>query len=92
MAATSWALAGDAQFQNQNFWTRDLRIAPNNENVIIAATSAGLFRSDNAGETFTSVASGEHMEIEFHPNNPEVIYTVARVGNQTIFKNLKMAG
>ena len=88
----TWALTGDAQFQNQNIWTRDLRIAPNNENLIIAATSAGLFRSENAGETFTSVASGEHMEIEFHPNNPEIIYTVAMVGNQTIFKKSENGG
>lgn len=82
----SWALTGDAGFQNLSLWTRDLRIAPDNSNVLLAATNNGLYRSTDAGASWTQVVNGEHMEIEFHPLNPQQVYTVARNGNATMFR------
>jgi len=82
----TWAQTGSTAFQNQNKWVRELRLKPTDANVLFAATDDGLFRSDDAGANYTSLSSSEHMEIEFHPTNQEVIYSIALVGNNTLFK------
>lgn len=82
----TWEMTGSETFQNNNKWVRDLRLKPNDSNVLFAATDDGLFRSDNGGNTYTNVSSSEHMEIEFHPTDNDVIYSVALVGNNTLFK------
>jgi PKD repeat protein len=81
----SWSLTGDADFQNQNFHTRDLRFQPGNPDRLFAATSTGLLRSDDAGTTWVELESQNFMEIEFHPTNPDIIYTIGLQGNFTFF-------
>ncbi|WP_306641187.1 VPS10 domain-containing protein [Sanyastnella coralliicola] len=82
----TWALTGDANFQGQNNWVRDLKIKPDNANTLLAATNGGLFISEDAGANWNTASSGEHMEIEFHPTNPEMVYSASLVGNNTLFK------
>lgn len=82
----NWYTTGSASFNNQNHWVRDLRFAPGSSSILFAATSAGLYRSDDAGETWELLVSGNHMEIEFHPSNPDRIYAIGRQGNGTVFR------
>ena len=53
---------------------------------LFAATNYGLFRSENDGETMIQVASGEYMELAFHPTDPSVCYTIQLLGESTVFK------
>ena len=53
---------------------RRLLIDPVNPQVLIAATSDGIWRTGNGGTTFTSVESGHFMDIEFKPFNSSYVY------------------
>ncbi len=82
----SWSLSGDAAFNGQNHWVRDLRIAPDNHMVVLVASNQGFYRSIDGGESYALISQGNHMEIEFHPTEPQRVYTVSRTGGFTQFK------
>lgn len=82
----SWSEMSNDGWQDNDFWCRDLKLKPDNPDVIFAATNDALYRSDNAGASWTEVFSGEYMELEFHPTDPNTVYTVKLIGNNTIFQ------
>ncbi|MCH2224909.1 MAG: PKD domain-containing protein, partial [Crocinitomicaceae bacterium] len=82
-AGTNWTMTGDASFQSQNSFVRDLRFI--GSNTLLAATDDGLFRSSDAGLNWNNVHPGEHMEIELKPDDSNIIYTVRLSGNKTEF-------
>lgn len=47
---------------------------PDNSDIILAATSDGIFKSENAGISWTETQSGNFKEIVFKPGEPEVVY------------------
>ena len=62
-------------------------IDPNNTNIIIVATNGGIFRSEDAGVSFTNTYSGINMtDIEFHVTNSNIIYGASK-GNTSIYKS-----
>lgn len=79
----SWAIVGDAAFTASNKWFRDLKII--GPNTLLAATEEGLFRSNDGGMNWTYVQSGEHMEIEIHPTDPNTLYAIKLSGTKTEF-------
>jgi hypothetical protein len=63
----TWAL-----MPNTTGWTAVSRIAvqPGNSQVILAATNAGVYRSTNAGASWTQVVGGYGgFQVEFFPND-----------------------
>jgi hypothetical protein len=64
-SGTTWTqLASTA---NSSFWqVNRLAVSPNGS-VLLAATRSGLFRSTNAGVSFTRVAVPEAADVDFHP-------------------------
>ncbi|TNE53373.1 MAG: PKD domain-containing protein [Bacteroidetes bacterium] len=51
-----------------------LLIDPTNSNMIIAATSAGIYRSLDAGANWTIERTGSYKDMEFKPGDPNTIY------------------
>ena len=49
-------------------------INPNNTSIILAATSNGIYRSTNGGNTFTQTATGNFLDMEFKPGDPNTVY------------------
>ena len=49
-------------------------LTPGNPNILLAATSAGVYRSTDAGNTFTQVQAGSFKDMEFMPGNPNNVY------------------
>ncbi|HLF63454.1 MAG TPA: hypothetical protein VI603_06870, partial [Saprospiraceae bacterium] len=47
---------------------------PNNAYVLLAATDQGVYRSDNAGDSWTQVLSGRTYEIKFKPGSSSYVY------------------
>lgn len=82
----NWDLTGEPGFENTGLWVRDLKIAPDDNATLYAATDNGLLRSQDGAATWETMQAGEHMEIEFHPTDPNVIYAVRLTANQTLFK------
>lgn len=49
-------------------------VNPSNGNIILVATSGGVYRSDDAGTTFSSVLAGAFKDMEFKPGDPNTVY------------------
>ena len=75
-----------------------LAIDPNNSNIIYAATSNGVYKSNNSGETWVSKNSGlPHnltMTLKINPNDTQILYVTlwAEPGSSTwkggVYKSL----
>jgi len=65
-------------------------IHPQNPNIVIVASSDGMFRSEDGAETWERVfSSGTIKDMEFHPINPDIVYaaTMSRSGSNSIYKS-----
>ncbi len=51
-----------------------LLIDPTNSDVLIAATSSGIYRSLDAAANWSLIQSGNFKDIEFKPGDPQTIY------------------
>jgi len=47
---------------------------PTNANILLAATSDGIYRTTNGGDTWTRERTGKHFDIEFKPGDPTRVY------------------
>jgi PKD repeat protein len=50
---------------------------PSNPQIILAATSGGVYRSIDGGDTWVFSQSGNFKDIHFKPNDPNVVYAAA---------------
>lgn len=54
---------------------------PNNPDVLMAALKSdianykGIWRTEDGGKTWTNVSGGAKYDLEFHPSNPDIVYT-----------------
>lgn len=62
-------------------------IHPTTTNILFACTSVGLYRSINGGTSWTQVRSGHKEDIEFKPNDLNVMYAV---GNAEVVRSTDM--
>ncbi|MBL0329122.1 MAG: T9SS type A sorting domain-containing protein [Bacteroidetes bacterium] len=77
----SWAITGLNWTTNQGRSVGRLLINPNDHNMIFAATSTGVFKSPDAGITWTKVlGTGNIKDLEFKPGDPTVIYAASTAG------------
>ena len=61
-----------------------LLINPLNPNILFAATSLGIYRTNNAGTIWTLIKSGNFKDMEFRPNDTSTVYAVT---SSTFFKS-----
>ena len=62
-------------------------IDPNNPNILIVATSNGIYRSTDGGDNFVNTFSSANItSMEFHPTNSNIIYGGSK-GNTSIYKS-----
>ena len=57
-----------------------LLINPINPNTLIAATSVGIYRSLNAGQSWSLISSGNYVDAEYRPNDTTTVYAVTSNG------------
>ena len=82
---TTWATIGDATFQAATHSIRDLVLHPTNNQVLFVCSDQGLYRSTNAGASFTQVQNGSWQELELKPGDPNTVYAIKQTGNRTEF-------
>lgn len=58
----------------------NMLIHPFDDNVLYAATTAGMYKTIDAGVNWTLLTNNEFVDIEFHPSNPAMIYGSSRNG------------
>ncbi len=61
-----------------------LLINPLNPNILFAATSLGIYRTNNAGTNWALVRAGNFKDMEFRPNDTSTVYAVTA---STFFKS-----
>ena len=79
----SWVVCGDEAFAEENRWYRTLLIT---EEGLFAATDDGLWFSDDLGGDMQLIQGGEFMELEAHPTEAGVMYSVKIQGGGTLFQ------
>ncbi|MFZ4057838.1 MAG: 3-coathanger stack domain-containing protein [Ferruginibacter sp.] len=75
----NWLTTGfDTTFQTNWFGTamnaHKLAMDPQDPNILYAAMTTGLFRTSDAGATWSKVYNFDTRDIEFHPTNSNVVY------------------
>jgi hypothetical protein len=75
----TWNTTG-LTFTNTNTFSGDIMINPSDSNMILVATTNGIYRSINAGASWIVVKTGDHSQgrIRFKPNNPSIIYATSK--------------
>lgn len=64
----TWQITGLNWSVSQGRRIRKIMFDPDNNNTILAATSIGIYRSTNAGSTWTQVVNDNFYDIEANPN------------------------
>ncbi|HET8886245.1 MAG TPA: T9SS type A sorting domain-containing protein [Salinimicrobium sp.] len=57
-------------------YVSEIYVNPNNTDVVLVSTSDGMYKSTNAGVSFSMVKSGSFRDIKVHPGNSSIIYAV----------------
>jgi PKD repeat protein len=73
----TWNTTGLTWATSQGRLIRRLIINPSNPSVLLAATSNGMYRTADAGVTWTQVqATIGYYDVEFKPGDPNTVYAV----------------
>ncbi|MBP6389522.1 MAG: PKD domain-containing protein [Flavobacteriales bacterium] len=81
----TWNTIGDATFQGLSHSIRDIVMHPTNNQILFVLSDQGLWRSINAGTSFTQVQTGSWQELEMKPGDPTMVYAIKQVSNRTEF-------
>lgn len=73
-AGETWNSTGLAWNIQDNIRSHRLLMHPENNLMLLAATTDGLYKTINGGLTWQQVLSGLVYDIEFKPNDPNVVY------------------
>ncbi|MGB3946486.1 MAG: T9SS type A sorting domain-containing protein [Bacteroidia bacterium] len=75
---TTWHITGLNWTTNQARHVSRIIIHPNNSNILFAAASNGIYRSLDAGVTWTRVSSASNVkDLELKPGDPTTIYAAS---------------
>lgn len=72
----SWSQTGLTYTQNQGMIIQRLVINASNPQLLLAASRTGIWRTTDAGVTWTKVKTGHFYDIEFNTANDSVVYAV----------------
>ncbi len=84
----SWSTTGSLGGQ-----TNDVIIDPTNSSIVWAATSNGIYKSTNAGISWTNLRTGNFDDIELKPGDSQTVYGVTderfyRTTNGSVFTQI----
>jgi len=83
-AGNTWAATGLSWTVGQNRTIRRLAIHPTNGKILLAATSNGLYRTADAGVTWTQLWATSTFDVEFQHNDGNIVYaTTTQVQKST---------
>ena len=74
---------------NELFFRR-IAMHPNNNKVMLATSSNGLYYTEDGWETYSLVLNGDYKDIEFSPGNSNIVYASSfdNSGNAIIYRSL----
>lgn len=89
---------GGLTFQNtglvhqisENAVITKILINPDTPDIVLAATSNGIFRSTDAGDNWTLIFNDNFKNMVYKPGNPQIVYasTFRRTGGAKVYKSV----
>lgn len=73
---SNWNPTGLSFLVSQQIAIRDLIINPKNHLSLLAATTNGLYRTYDAGATWTQILNESVNSVRFHPTDTAIFYTI----------------
>lgn len=73
----SWNPTGMAYQLADNLILRRLLLHPNNSQILLTGASDGIYRSTDAGVSWTKQKGGNIYDMEWHASDPNVVYAVS---------------
>ncbi|MCU0430856.1 MAG: hypothetical protein MUF42_12905 [Cytophagaceae bacterium] len=85
----TWANTGLSFTFNAGVAIYRLEISPTNSNVLIAATTNGIYRTTNGGTNWTQVRAGSHGDVKFRPGDGNTVYAASDDywGNSNVYRS-----
>jgi hypothetical protein len=84
-AGTTWAATGSGPSG-----AKKVLIHPSNSNIIFATSSGGIYRSADAGASWTRVHTETKEDIEFKPGDPNIMYASGSSGTSCVWRSADM--
>lgn len=75
---TTWNTTGLDWTVYQNRTIAKLLMDPTDNNTLFAATTDGLYKTTDAGATWSKKLSGDIDDLEFKPGDPSTVYAITR--------------
>ena len=70
----TWLSTGLSWEITDGIWPYKLLMDPTNPNILLAATSTGVFRTTNGGASWTETFTGWTYDMEFKPGDHDILY------------------
>ena len=71
---------------------KDIVMHPIDNNILFVCDESALYKIDVNDNNLETILNGNFFEIEFHPNNSEIIYVVKESSNRTVFMKSTNSG
>ena len=75
----TWNTTGLNWTVNQGRLISRLLMHPTNSQILIAATSNGMYRTVDGGTTWTQTSTGNFKDAEFNPSTPNTVYAAGSI-------------
>ncbi len=82
-AGATWAATGSGPSGSDQ-----VRVHPDSSNIVFCASNNGVWRSINGGALWIRTHTIEKEDIEFNPNNPNIMYVAGRASTNAIFRSI----
>lgn len=85
----TWDTTGLNFLASEAVLGRKLLMDPTNSQMLICATGTGIYRTEDAGKTWSKSYNDYFIDIEFHPTDPSIVYatTLNFSGNCKLYKS-----
>lgn len=86
----TWSTTSFSYSVNQGVSVSDLIWHPNSGDTVYMAASNGIWKSNDAGLTWSIIRNGRASTLVIHPQNPCILYSVIR--SQGVFRSTNCGG
>jgi len=84
---TTWSSTGLTFTASQKTTINRMLLDPNDNSILYAATSNGLYKTTDAGVAWSSIYAEHFVDIKFKPGNSQIIYGSTRYGKIYVSTN-----
>jgi PKD repeat protein len=77
----TWNATGLTFAVSEKKMANRLLLHPDNNNILLAATTVGVFKTIDGGVSWSKLSSYSFIDMEFKPGNPQILYGSSKSGS-----------